>query len=261
MPSLALIAFLEQIGNWAENASAQLQETVAGASGPFALVVFFAGGVLASLTPCVYPMIPIVVAYMGGAETAAIAQGADATGRRRRVFTRALVYVLGMSVVYTALGIAAALLGQTFGQMTQTPWAYGIVAAVMLVFGLSLFGLFEIRIPSFIVDRVGTGPREGALGALLMGATSGIVAAPCAAPIVFPLLALVSQGGQVVFGTLAMFVFSLGLGLLFLLLGIFSGMAASLPRPGLWMVRLKQGVGVVMILLAAYFVYQGYLRW
>ncbi len=257
----AAAPLLADLGNWAETLSDQLSAHIEGASMPVALGIFFLGGVLASLTPCVYPMIPIVIAYMGGAETAAVASGADAAGRRRRVVMRAVAYVLGMSVVYTILGIVAAMLGKTFGAMTQTFWAYAVVALVLIVFGLGLFGLFEIRVPSFIMNRVGTGPRQGLGGALVMGATSGIVAAPCAAPIVFPLLALVGQGGAVLFGTLGMFVFSLGLGLLFLLLGIFSGMAASMPRPGPWMVTLKKVVGVLMIVLGVFFLYKGYQRW
>jgi thiol:disulfide interchange protein len=255
------VAALADLGNWAETLSSRLSGQLEGASVPLALLLFFAGGVLASLTPCVYPMIPIVVAYMGGAETAAVAAGAAVSGRRRRVILRALAYVGGMALVYTGLGVAAALLGQTFGAMTQTFWAYALVALVLVVFGLGLLGLFEIRVPSFIMHRVGTGPRQGLAGAALMGATSGVVAAPCAAPIVFPLLTLVGQGGRVVFGTLGMFCFSLGLGLLFLLLGIFSGMAASLPRPGPWMVTLKKTVGVVMIVIGVFFAYKGWQRW
>lgn len=252
---------LADLGNWAETVSYRLSQALTGASAPLALLIFFAGGVLASLTPCVYPMIPIVVTYMGGAETAAVAAGADSTGRRRRVVTRALAYVLGMSVVYTALGMAAALLGKTFGTMTQTFWAYGFVALVLIVFGVSMLGVFEIRVPSFILNRVGTGPRQGLAGAATMGATSGIVAAPCAAPIVFPLLTIIAQGHQLVFGLIGMFVFSLGLGLLFLMLGIFSGMAASLPRPGGWMITLKKGLGVLMIVLGAFFLYKGTQHW
>ncbi len=255
------VTLLGDVGTWAESVSARLAGSMSGETSiPMALAIFFLGGVLASLTPCVYPMIPIVVAYMGGAETAAVTSGAAASGRRRRVILRAVAYVLGMSLVYTALGMTAALVGRTFGAMTQTFWAYALVGVVLVVFGLSLIGLFEIRVPSFIMNRVGTGPRQGLAGAFVMGATSGIVAAPCAAPIVFPLLTLVGQGGRVVFGTIGMFAFSLGLGMLFLLLGISSGMAASLPRPGGWMVTLKKVVGVLMVVLAGYFFYQGWQR-
>lgn len=250
---------LAGIGSWVESTASWLAQQVTGASAPVALAIFFLCGVLASLTPCVYPMIPIVVTYMGGAETAAAAQ-AGQEGRRRRVVLRALAYIVGLSVVYTGLGLTAILLAKPFGSLTQTFWGYAVVGLVLVIFGLSLLGLYEIRVPAFIMNRMGTGPREGYLGAVLMGATSAIVAAPCAAPIVFPLAAIVSREGRVVFGTVAMFFFSLGLGALFLLLGIFSGMAASMPRPGGWMVRLKQAVGLLMVLIAVYFFYQGYTK-
>ena len=240
--------------------AAQLADSVTGASDPLAIGLFFAAGGLASLTPCVYPMIPIVVTYMGGAESDAVAAGASVEGRRWRVTLRALGYVAGMSAIYTGLGMAAILLGKPFGSLTQTFWGYGLVALVLGVFGLSMMGLFEIRVPSFLLDRVSSGPRQGMLGAALMGATSAIVAAPCAAPIVFPLVTLVATQQRLVFGTVAMLAFSLGLGVLFLVLAIFSGLAASLPRPGGWMVTLKKIIGVVMLVLAVWFVYQGWMR-
>ena len=252
---------LQGFEQWIGGLSDRLAGTLTGASDPLALAIFFLAGVLASLTPCVYPMIPIVVAYMGGAETAAVEAGAAASGRRRRVVVRSLLYVGGMAIVYTGLGLAALLLGRPFGSLTQTFWGYAFVGLVLGVFGLSMFGLFEIQVPSFILDRMGTGPKQGMLGAVAMGATSAIVAAPCAAPIVFPLAAMVAQQQRVVFGIVAMLSFSLGLGLLFLVLGIFSGLAASLPRPGTWMVTLKKVIGVVMLVLAAWFFWQGWQRW
>ncbi|MDH3285450.1 MAG: sulfite exporter TauE/SafE family protein [Acidobacteriota bacterium] len=243
--------------NWVGSISTWLAESVSGASDPVALGLCFAAGVMASLTPCVYPMIPIVVAYMGGAESAALSGGARTDRRRLRVVLRSLFYIGGMAVVYTALGLTAILIRRPFGSLTQSFWGYGLVGAVLLVFGLSLIGLFEIRVPSFILDRVGSGPRQGSLGAVAMGATSAVVAAPCAAPIVAPLAAWVARENRVVFGTLAMLSFSLGLGLLLLLIGISSGLAASLPRPGGWMVTLKRIMGVLMLVMAVIFLYWG----
>ncbi|UCF68085.1 MAG: sulfite exporter TauE/SafE family protein [Acidobacteriota bacterium] len=261
MFSLVIAAnFLNRLEDWVGAVSSRLAEAVSGASDPLALGIFFAAGVLASLTPCVYPMIPIVVAYMGGAETAAMSSGASRQTRKMRVVVRSLAYVGGMALVYTALGLVALLARRPFGSMTQTFWGYAIVAAVLAIFGLSLLGLFEVRVPTFILDRIGTGPRKGMLGAVAMGASSAIVAAPCAAPIVVPLAAIVAQQGRVLFGTIAMLAFSLGLGLLLMLIGVSSGLAASMPRPGGWMVTLKRIMGVVMLLLAAWFLYQGWWR-
>jgi thiol:disulfide interchange protein DsbD len=257
LPLAALGDLLLRFENWVGSISSALADAVADASDPFALAICFAAGVMASLTPCVYPMIPIVVAYMGGAESAAIAGGAPRESRRLRVLLRSLFYVAGMALVYTALGLTAILVRRPFGSLTQGFWGYGFVATVLVVFGLSLFGLFEIRVPGFILSRVETGPRRGNWGALAMGATSAVVAAPCAAPIVAPLAAWVARENRLVFGSLAMLSFSLGLCLLLVLLGVSSGLAASLPRPGGWMVRLKQVMGVLMLLTAALFFYWG----
>lgn len=246
---------------WLEGLSAQLNRAASGVSDPAALVFVFLAGIVASLTPCVYPVIPLVVAYMSGSEASAVAGGAEASGRRRRAMGRSLAFVGGLAIVYTALGVTAILLGKPFGSLTQTWWGYAIVALVFLVFGLSMWGLFELRAPSFVLDRLGTGPRKGFWGAVGMGATSAIVAAPCAAPIVFSIAVKLGQEQRFVFGTLAMLIFSLGMGLLFLVLGIFSSLAASLPRPGAWMVTLKKFVAVVMIFMAGYFIYRGYQRW
>jgi thiol:disulfide interchange protein DsbD len=253
--SLPVASWLTSFENWIGGISAQLAEAFQGASDPLALTLCFLAGVLTSLTPCVYPMIPIVVAYMGGAESAAMSSGSPASGRRRRVVVRSAFYVVGMAIVYTILGLVGILLGRTFGALTQSAWGYGLVAAVLIVFGLSMIGLFEVRVPSFILDRVGTGPREGNFGALVMGATSGIVAAPCAAPIVFPIIAVISTQGRVIFGTIAMLAFSLGLGLLLFLIGISSGLAASLPRSGPWMVTLKKVLGVLLIAMGLWFTF------
>ncbi len=258
---MVVFAFIvASFSQWVGGLSDQLAGAVGGASDPLAIAIFFGAGVLASLTPCVYPMIPIVVTYMGGAETDALAAGASSEGRRGRILLRALIYVIGMAVVYTGLGMFAILASKPFGSVTQSFWGYAIVGLVLAIFGLGMMGLFEIRVPSFLLNRIGTGPRQGMIGAALMGATSAIVAAPCAAPIVLPLVALVAKEGRLLFGTIAMLAFSFGLGLLFVVLAIFSGMAASLPRPGGWMVTLKKIVGVVMLLLALWFFYQGWGR-
>ncbi len=244
------------VGRWSQ----WLSDSLDGASDPLALIIFFAAGVLTSLTPCVYPMIPIVVAYMSGAESAAVGVDAQAVAARKgRVVFRSMMYVAGLALVYTGLGLAAILGGRAFGSMTQNFWGFSAVALVMAVFGLSLLGLFEIRVPSFILERASGGPRKGSFGAVVMGATSAVVAAPCAAPIVFPLAAITARDGRIVFGTVAMLCFSLGLGLLFLFLGIFSGMISAIPRPGGWMIRLKQATGVLMLLLSVWFFYKGYL--
>jgi thiol:disulfide interchange protein DsbD len=234
--------------DWIDDLIQGLNDRLEGASIAGALGIFFVAGFLTSLTPCVYPIIPIVVAFMGGA------------GKRSRAHTigLALLYVAGMSVIYTGLGIMAALMGRPFGTLTQSWWAYGVVALIIFLFGLSMLGLFEIRLPTKLVGAASGGPREGIGGALFMGATSAIVAAPCAAPVVGVAMVWIGQQGQVTLGAAVMFAFSLGLGSLLVILGISAGLAARAPRSGKWTEYVKKGFGVAMILIALFFAYKAW---
>lgn len=212
-----------------------------------ALFVVFAAGVLTSFTPCVYPMIPVTVTFIGGA----------AGGDRRRAVGLSLLYVLGMAVVYSSLGVAAALMGKIFGQFTRTPLVYGLVGIVILVFGVAMLDVLPIRVPGFFAGVQQQGAKRGGwLGALLMGVAAGFVAAPCTAPVLGVLLTYVGQQGKVLWGTTLLFVFALGLGLLLMLLGIFSGLLSSLPRAGAWMDWIKKGFGVAMLLIGAWFLWR-----
>jgi thiol:disulfide interchange protein DsbD len=187
----------------------RLLEPRLAAGSPTALAVAFAAGVLTSFTPCVYPMIPVTVTYIGGA----------AGGDRRRAAWLSLVYVSGLALVYAGLGVASALLGAQFGSFTRSFWVYGAVG-------------------------------------LLLGVAAGFVAAPCTAPVLGLLLVYVARTRNVLWGGTLLLMFAIGLGLLLMLLGIFSGMLANLPRAGAWMQRIKIAFGVGMLLVAAYFLYQ-----
>jgi thiol:disulfide interchange protein DsbD len=215
-----------------------------------AVFYVFLAGVLTSFTPCVYPMIPVTVTYIGG----------SAGGNRRRAVGLSLVYVLGLSLVYAALGVVTALLGKTFGQFTRSPWIYGIVGALIVLFGIAMLDLVTLRVPALFSGIQVKGARRGGyLGAGLMGAAAGFVAAPCTAPVLGLLLVYVSQTKDVMWGGTLLLVFALGLGLLLMLLGIFSGLLASLPRAGSWMAWIKRGFGVGMILTGAWFLLQAAL--
>lgn len=207
----------------------------------FALALIFVGGLALNLTPCVYPLIPITVSYFGG----------QAAGRTSRSFGLACVYVLGMSVTYSALGTVAASTGGLLGSALQSPWVLGFVALVLVALALSMFGLFEIQLPSFLTSRVRA--QQGPLGALFMGLTVGFVAAPCIGPFVVGLLAYVGQRGDPLLGFTMFFVLSLGLGLPFLILGTFSGAAATIPRAGAWMVWVRNLFGCILVGMALYF--------
>jgi thiol:disulfide interchange protein DsbD len=215
-----------------------------------ALGVVFAAGVLTSFTPCVYPMIPVVVTFMGGA----------AGGSRGRTVGLSFVYVLGLACVYASLGVASAMLGKTFGQSWHTPWVYGPVALVIILFGLAMLNVFTIPIPGFAGNVQSKGAQKGGyLGALLMGLASGFVAAPCSAPVLGLLLIYIARTRDVVWGGVLMLIFALGLSLLLLILGVFSGMLAGLPRAGAWMDWIKKAFGVGMLLVGGWFLLQAVL--
>ena len=207
----------------------------------FALGIIFLGGLALNLTPCVYPLIPITVSYFGG-------QG---SGRPGRTLGLSTVYVLGMAVTYSTMGVIAATTGGLLGSALQSAWVLGFVAAVMVALALSMFGLYEFTLPSFITNKV-TG-KKGFGGALFMGLTVGLVAAPCIGPFVLGLLAYVGQRGDPLMGFLFFFVLSLGLGLPFLFLGTFSGAVAALPRAGGWMVWVRNLFGCILLGMALYF--------
>jgi thiol:disulfide interchange protein DsbD len=240
---------VETLNNWGFYLSQTLKDQLqAGSAG--ALFVVFAAGVLTSLTPCVYPMIPVTVTYIGGA----------AGGNRRRAVALSVTYVLGLSIMYAALGIVAALLGKIFGEFTRSPWVFATVGVIIAALGLAMLDVFTI--PALLTNVQGRGARRGGfVGAALMGVAAGFVAAPCTAPVLGLLLAYVGQTRNVVWGGTLLFVFALGLGLLLMLLGIFSGLLASLPKAGVWMDRIKKGFGVAMILIGGWFLWQAIDLW
>src|SRR5206468_1068404 len=179
---------LSQAPKGSENAAST---AVAGASQDFGrllerrgvfvvLILLFAGGLALNLTPCVYPVIPLTVSFFGG----------QAKGQTGRVFGLAALYVLGMATTYSALGVAAGLSGKLFGAALQSPWVLAGVAAVLVALALSMFGLYDIRMPTALMQK--TGARTGRAGAYAMGLLVGVVAAPCVGPFVLGLLAFVA---------------------------------------------------------------------
>ena len=205
-------------------------------------IVVFLSGLALNLTPCVYPMIAITISYFGGRERRT----------RGQAFAGATAYCLGIVVSYTALGVGAAVTGGLFGALLQSRAVLLGIAGLLVVLALSLFGLFEIRPPQFLVQRAaGLSARGGQFGVFLLGATLGIIAAPCLAPFVVALLAYVGATRQWWwFG-----VFSAGLALPYLVLGTFSGLLASLPKSGTWMVNVKRVFGVLLLGVAVWFVW------
>lgn len=202
----------------------------------------FLMGLALNLTPCIYPLIPITISYFGG----------QAGGKTGRVAGLAFLYVLGMSITYSALGLVAAMTGSLFGAALQNPAVVILIAAVLVALALSMFGLWEIRLPMFLATRTGSAKR-GYAGAVVMGLTMGLVAAPCIGPFVLGLLTYVGQMGRPLLGFLMFFTLAWGIGLPFLVLGTISGSISRLPRSGSWMIWVRKIFGFILVAMAFYF--------
>jgi len=228
----------------------KIAELIASRGLTLTLLFVFLSGLVLNTTPCVYPIIPITIGFF-------VNQGATQAGKPKlsRTFSMALMYVLGMAVTYSVLGVIASLSKGLFGAALQNPIVLIALAAVMVALALSMFGVYEFRLPESL-NRFATSSTQstsGLIGALVMGLTMGIVAAPCIGPFVLALLVFVGEKGDPVYGFFMFFVLALGLGLPYLVLGTFSGAIKALPRSGLWMVTVRKLFGLVLIGMAIYF--------
>jgi thiol:disulfide interchange protein DsbD len=211
------------------------------ARGPaFAAAAAFVGGLLVSLTPCVYPMIAITVSVFGANQAKSRWQAAGLSS----------VFILGIAVMFTALGVGAALSGAIFGKFLSNPYVVGVVAVVFLTMAASMFGAFEMALPSGLNNRLATVGGIGFGGAFVLGLVSALVAAPCTGPVLTGILLWIAASHRILLGTGVMFTFALGLGVPFFLVGTF---AVSLPKGGSWMLGVKWLFGVVLAVVALYF--------
>jgi thiol:disulfide interchange protein DsbD len=211
-----------------------------------AVPLLFAAGLLTSLNPCIWPMIPITAGTIGGV-------GTQVGGSRRRAITLTLTYVAGLALFYALLGLIAGLTGSLFGTIGANRWSLLAIGNLLLVFALAMLEVIPVRLPARLATWAGTRGGGSYPAVFLLGATSGIVAAPCGAPAFAAVLTWVSTTHSGVLGFLYLFVFSLGMSAVLLLVGVFSGSLAMLPRPGAWMVWIKRVAGVVLLLMAEYY--------
>ncbi|HEV8263907.1 MAG TPA: cytochrome c biogenesis protein CcdA [Gemmatimonadales bacterium] len=210
-----------------------------------AVAMLFGAGLVTSLNPCIYPMIPI---------TAGALAGVDAPGRsRRRTIGLTLTYACGLALFYAVLGLIAGLTGSLFGTIGSNPWARLVIGNLLLVFALAMLDVIPVRVPAGLAAWAG-GLGGGSYPAVfLLGATSGIVAAPCGAPAFAAVLTWVATTQSAVLGFIYLFVFSLGMTAVLVAVGLFSGTLAALPRAGAWMAWIKKAAGVVLLLMAEYY--------
>ncbi|MGZ3709570.1 MAG: cytochrome c biogenesis protein CcdA [Bdellovibrionota bacterium] len=226
-----------------------------------AIVLAYFGGILSSLTPCVYPMIPITVSVVGGAGPA----------RRswHQVWLRGGVYVAGMTVVYSFLGVLAGITGKVFGSFTNTSGWYFSLGILMTAASLVMLDVipFDPLVWWENLKRRFRGKHAPArahhpheemtlLGAFVLGASSGFIAAPCTTPVLTSILAYIAKTQSVGLGLALMFSFSVGLGTLLLVIAAFAGALQVLPRSGAWMKTVKTASGLILLGFAEYLIYR-----
>lgn len=216
-----------------------------------ALLALFGAGLLTSLSPCIFPMIPITAGIISGSSAA----GGGATPRRR-VVGRTLTYVLGLALFYAIMGLVAGLTGSLFGTVASNRWVMFGVANLLVLFALALLDVFPVNVPQRLASWA-AGLSGGSYPAVfLLGATSGIVAAPCGAPAFAAVLTWVAATRSGFLGFVYLFVFSLGMTAVLAAVGLFSGLLTVLPKPGSWMTWIKRLSAVVLLLVAEYYLIQ-----
>lgn len=210
----------------------------------------FGAGLITSLTPCVYPLIPVTVSILG-------AKKAESRGK---AFLLALSYVLGIAVTYAALGAFAALTGALFGEVASNPWVNIAMAVVLAALSLNMLEVFHFRLPGLAGASAGQ-RKTGFVSNFVLGLVFGLVASPCTAPVLGAILLWVGQTGSVVRGSSLLFVFALGMGAFLLAVGTFSSLATTLPKSGDWMVRVKIAMGTLLLAMAGWFCFQAGQLW
>jgi thiol:disulfide interchange protein DsbD len=237
MDKQKFLGFLGSGSGWFDSLVKLLKQELEKRSLLLVLLVLLLG-FLTSLTPCVYPVIPIVMGYIG-----------TRSGKKKlKGFYLSIFFVLGLAIVYSVLGTIAAATGTMMGASFQNPIVIIIISAIFVLMGLSLAGLFEIPVPSSISSKVQSGGNKSeVIGALIIGGVSGIIAAPCVGPVLIALLSWISQTRNIVLGFWLTFIFSLGMGIIFLLVGTFSGVISAMPKGGKWMDYIKYFFAAMLI--------------
>ncbi len=208
------------------------------------LLLAFGAGVLVSFSPCVYPLAPITLSFIG----------VNSSGSKTKGFVFSCVYVLGLAVTYSCLGAFAALTGKLFGQIATSPISYLIAGNIFILFGLSFFGVFDL--PGFGVYLQNKIKINSLFTVFLLGMVSGLVVGPCTAPALGAILVFVATKQNLFYGISLLFAFAYGVGALLILLGTFGGILLGLPKAGSWLIKVKRVAGIILILAGEYFLIQ-----
>jgi thiol:disulfide interchange protein DsbD len=230
---------------WADGSDTSKFGDAAGHGALFALGASFVAGIGASLTPCVFPMVPITVSIFGATETKSRARGAALSG----------TFVLGIAIPFTILGVVSAQSGKLMGSALSNPIVISVIAVIFIALASSMFGAFEMTLPSSLTNKASTVGGVGYKGAFVLGAVMSVIAAPCTGPFLTGMILWISGTQNLVLGGAAMFVFSLGLGLVFFIAGTF---AVNLPKGGAWMLGIKWASGVLLAYMALAYLRDGF---
>jgi thiol:disulfide interchange protein DsbD len=211
------------------------------------LVAFF-GGVLLSFTPCVYPLIPISVGFIG----------VRAAGSKIKGLVLSLIYVTGVAIIYSLLGLMASLTGKFLGAISTHPITSIFVGVIIIVFGLSLFDKFSISLPNII--KLPTIKKGDYFSTFLLGLTSGLIISPCISPVLGAILVYLGTKKNLLYGMTLLLSFAYGMGLVLIVSGTFSSILLGLPKSGKWLILIKRFFALLLIGMGVYFIFNGIRR-
>jgi thiol:disulfide interchange protein DsbD len=215
---------------------------------PFDYIVAFLGGVIVSFSPCTYPLIPISIGYIG----------IKSSGSKLKGLTLSLVYVTGLAVTYSILGLLASLTGTIFGRVNSHPVTFLLVGAVVIFFGLSMLDLFTVSLPN--IFKLPIQKKQNYFSTFALGLSSGLITSPCLTPVLGSILFYLATKKNLLYGATLLFSFAYGMGLILVLAGTFSGLLVNLPKAGEWMLYIKKACSFILIGMGIYFIYTGIRR-
>jgi cytochrome c-type biogenesis protein len=208
----------------------------------------FLAGVAVSFTPCVYPLLPVSMAYIG----------VTSAKTRLRGFFLSAIYVTGIAVTYSILGLIASMTGSIFGMISTHPLTYLIIGIVVIVFGLSMFDFFSLALPFKM--KLAQGKERSFISVFFLGMASGFVIGPCLTPVLGSILVYLATKQNILFGTTLLVVFAYGMGLSLMLASLFSSFLTNLPKAGKWLDWIKRVGGLVLIGMGVYFIVSAWRR-
>ena len=228
--------------DWMGDIARPFEEALSSGNYALALVFIYVAGLVTSLTPCVYPMIAITVSVFGASE---------AKSKLHAAFLSTM-YLLGLASLFVVLGLVAGLMELDSSALYGSSWFWLVMGSILIVLSLAMFGVYELRLPSAIQNRLAQVGGVGPKGAFVLGMASAFIATPCTGPVLGGLIVYIGASGDPLFGALALFTYALGIGTLTWITGTF---AVSLPKSGAWMESVKSVLGLALVVTALFFIF------